>query len=72
MYHEDFTYVEYSEGDLVRYMWWYHVVGLIWTSEFILACQQMVVAGAVTTWYFTRLEHTSINCFHNVSIAQYL
>ena len=37
-----------------RYMWWYHLVGLIWTSEFILACQQMVISGAVATWYFSR------------------
>lgn len=29
-------------------------MGLIWTSEFILACQQMVVAGSVAMWYFTR------------------
>lgn len=35
-------------------MTWYHAVGLIWISEFILACQQMTVAGAVVTYYFTR------------------
>ena len=35
-------------------MWWYYVVGLIWISEFILACQQMVISGAVATWYFSR------------------
>uniref|UniRef100_H2Z454 Choline transporter-like protein n=1 Tax=Ciona savignyi TaxID=51511 RepID=H2Z454_CIOSA len=36
------------------YMWWYHIVGLIWVSEFILACQQIVIAGAVAKHYFTR------------------
>ncbi|XP_035698826.1 choline transporter-like protein 1 isoform X3 [Branchiostoma floridae] len=47
-------WVTYRDPEPVRYMWWYHVVGLIWTSEFFLACQQMVIAGAVTQVYFTR------------------
>uniref|UniRef100_A0A673I1L8 Choline transporter-like protein n=1 Tax=Sinocyclocheilus rhinocerous TaxID=307959 RepID=A0A673I1L8_9TELE len=38
----------------LQYMVWYHAVGLVWISEFILACQQMTVAGAVVTYYFTR------------------
>uniref|UniRef100_A0A8D0L5P6 Choline transporter-like protein n=1 Tax=Sphenodon punctatus TaxID=8508 RepID=A0A8D0L5P6_SPHPU len=46
--------VEYKILSGIRYMWWYHLVGLIWTSEFILACQQMTIAGAVVTWYFNR------------------
>lgn len=47
-------FVEYRVAGLQRYMWWYHIVGLVWISEFILACQQMTVAGAVVTYYFTR------------------
>ena len=43
-----------------QYMVWYHAVGLIWISEFILACQQMTVAGAVVTYYFTRSDVTII------------
>ncbi|XP_061489722.1 choline transporter-like protein 3 isoform X2 [Rhineura floridana] len=46
--------VEYKIRLCIRYMWWYHLVGLIWTSEFILACQQMSVAGAVVTCFFNR------------------
>ncbi|XP_029368064.1 choline transporter-like protein 1 isoform X3 [Echeneis naucrates] len=38
----------------LQYLTWYHAVGLVWISEFILACQQMTVAGAVVTYYFTR------------------
>lgn len=38
----------------LRYLTWYHAVGLVWITEFILACQQMTVAGAVVTYYFTR------------------
>ncbi|XP_044514171.1 choline transporter-like protein 1 [Gracilinanus agilis] len=47
-------FVEFEVSGPLQYMWWYHVVGLIWISEFILACQQMTVAGAVVTYYFTR------------------
>ncbi|XP_065803068.1 choline transporter-like protein 1 isoform X3 [Muntiacus reevesi] len=47
-------FVEFKISGPLQYMWWYHVVGLIWISEFILACQQMTVAGAVVTYYFTR------------------
>ncbi|XP_053423000.1 choline transporter-like protein 1 isoform X2 [Nycticebus coucang] len=50
----DQGFVEFRISGPLQYMWWYHVVGLIWISEFILACQQMTVAGAVVTYYFTR------------------
>nr|XP_025036002.1 choline transporter-like protein 3 [Pelodiscus sinensis] len=46
--------VEYKILSGIRYMWWYHLIGLIWTSEFILACQQMTIAGVVVTCYFNR------------------
>ncbi|KAM4049000.1 choline transporter-like protein 1 [Anomaloglossus baeobatrachus] len=47
-------FVEFKINGPLQYMWWYHLVGLIWISEFILACQQMTIAGAVVTYYFTR------------------
>lgn len=46
--------VEYRALSGICYMAWYHFVGLIWTSEFILACQEMTIAGAVVTCYFNR------------------
>lgn len=46
--------VEYKLEGPLQYMVWYHAVGLIWISEFILAFQQMSIAGAVVTYYFTR------------------
>lgn len=49
-----FTLVNFSQSSWVQYMWWYHIIALIWTSEFILGCQQMVIAGSVATWYFSR------------------
>ncbi|XP_016304933.1 choline transporter-like protein 1 [Sinocyclocheilus anshuiensis] len=51
---EDTGLVEFRLTGALQYMTWYHAVGLIWISEFILACQQMTVAGAVVTYYFTR------------------
>ncbi|KAF7687009.1 choline transporter-like protein 1 isoform X1 [Silurus meridionalis] len=46
--------VEFKMDGPLQYMVWYHAVGLIWISEFVLACQQMTIAGAVVTYYFTR------------------
>ncbi|XP_063481626.1 choline transporter-like protein 3 isoform X1 [Symphalangus syndactylus] len=49
--------VEYKPLSGIRYTWSYHLIGLIWTSEFILACQQMTIAGAVVTCYFNRSKN---------------
>ncbi|XP_012265201.2 choline transporter-like 1 isoform X1 [Athalia rosae] len=46
-----FTLVEF-DSTWVKYMWWVYIVGLVWVSEFIIACQNMVIAGAVAHWYF--------------------
>ncbi|XP_032941213.1 long-chain fatty acid transport protein 6 isoform X3 [Catharus ustulatus] len=74
-------FVEFRMTGPLKYMWWYHVVGLIWISEFILACQQMTVAGAVVTYYFTREKRNlpftpilaSVNrlvCYHLGTVAK--
>ncbi|KAK3794487.1 hypothetical protein RRG08_003640 [Elysia crispata] len=47
-------YVTYHEYEIVTHFWWYHLVGLFWVSEYIVACQSFVVSGAVGRWYFTR------------------
>ncbi|XP_026328516.1 CTL-like protein 1 isoform X2 [Hyposmocoma kahamanoa] len=36
----------------VKSMWWICLISLVWGSEFILGCQQMTIAGAVSHWYF--------------------
>uniref|UniRef100_A0A8C5R2W5 Choline transporter-like protein n=1 Tax=Leptobrachium leishanense TaxID=445787 RepID=A0A8C5R2W5_9ANUR len=46
--------VEYISLSSIRYMWWYHLVGLIWTSEFFLTCQQMIISGATVSYYLQR------------------
>jgi hypothetical protein len=37
-----------------RKMWWYHLFGLLWTSQFFLACGQFTLASMAAMWYFTR------------------
>lgn len=32
----------------------YNLLVLLWVIEFIIACQHMIIAGAVATWFFTR------------------
>ncbi|CAH1156212.1 unnamed protein product [Phaedon cochleariae] len=44
--------VEYVDASWVKGMWWIYFIGLIWTSEFIMACQQMVIAGSVAHWFY--------------------
>lgn len=46
--------IEYVMEGPPQYLVWYHAVGLIWITEFIFAFQQMTIAGAVVTYYFTR------------------
>ena len=52
---EDRGWIDYQTNSMVTYMRWYHLVGFFWITEFILACQQMTIAGAVASWYFARL-----------------
>lgn len=51
---EGSDFVHYRYTGYYDQMWWYHLFGLFWTSEFILACEELVIAGCVATWYFTR------------------
>ncbi|CAL9692624.1 unnamed protein product [Knipowitschia caucasica] len=51
---QDSGLVEFRLQGQLQYLPWFHAVGLVWISEFILACQQMTIAGAVVTYYFTR------------------
>lgn len=62
---EDTGLVEFRMSGPLQYMVWYHVVGLIWISEFLLACQQMTVAGAVVTYYFTRWGRSKVVLINN-------
>ncbi|KAM8783543.1 LOW QUALITY PROTEIN: choline transporter-like protein 3 [Rhynchonycteris naso] len=73
--------VEYKTLSGIWYMCGYHLVGLVWTSEFILACQQMTVAGTVVTCYFNRNKNDPPNrpvlsplstfiCYHQGTVVK--
>ncbi|KAB7499015.1 Choline transporter-like protein 1, partial [Armadillidium nasatum] len=32
----------------------YYVFGFLWVIQFVMACQSVIIAGAVGTWYFRR------------------
>lgn len=48
------TKFQYVETHWLHKMLWLYLIGLIWTSEFIFACQQLAIAGAVAYWYFRK------------------
>lgn len=52
--YKSFQLVEYVEVNWLRSMLWLYFIGLIWVSEFIFACQQLAIAGAVAFWYFRK------------------
>lgn len=49
-----------SSGNIIKYCFagqvlrWYHYFGALWITAFIFACQDVIIAGAVATWYFNR------------------
>lgn len=49
-----FMNINLNKSNLAKIMWVYHFIALIWISEFIFACQAMVISGSVARWYFTR------------------
>lgn len=55
------TSVNYNKPSWVRYMWWYAIIAFLWNCEFILGCQQLVIAGAVSSWYFCR-DRSNLPC----------
>lgn len=48
------TVIGYNKQKNYDKMWWYHLFGLLWGSQFILASEQLIIASAVAMWYFSR------------------
>ncbi|XP_030838771.1 choline transporter-like protein 1 isoform X2 [Strongylocentrotus purpuratus] len=46
--------VEYVKDSFSKYMGWYYIFGLLWVTQFILACQECTIAGAIAEWFFAR------------------
>ncbi|XP_037076976.1 choline transporter-like protein 1 [Pollicipes pollicipes] len=47
-------FVQYRKTGAGLFFRWYNMFALFWVSQFIIACQDMVVGGAVSKWFFTR------------------
>eukprot|EP00056_Hartaetosiga_gracilis_P001793 m.47682 g.47682 ORF g.47682 m.47682 type:complete len:668 (+) comp10783_c0_seq2:41-2044(+) len=45
--------IQWNDNTEYEYMWWYHLFGLFWIWQFILACQEFAIAGAVCIWFFS-------------------
>ena len=41
---------------------WYNLFALFWVSQFILSCQDLVVGGAISKWFFTRYYLIDMCC----------
>jgi hypothetical protein len=53
-----YNYRTFSYKPSVRYAFIFFVFALFWTSEFILAIGQLVIALCFAAWYFTRDKST--------------
>jgi len=47
-------YVKYKPDEFLLWMRWYHIFGLLWLTQFCIACQHLVIAGSVAGWYFSK------------------
>ena len=47
-------YVTYVKDYFLLGMRWYHLFGLLWITQFVIACQHVVIAGAIAGWYFAK------------------
>ena len=43
-----------TTDSFLSWMRLYHIFGGLWITQFVIACQHVTIAGAVSTWYFTR------------------
>lgn len=46
-------YKEFEWNDTLQYAFWYHLFGLFWTTQFILAVSELVIMYVVVRWYFS-------------------
>ena len=44
----------YKKDGAMKFTRWYNLFGLFWFIQFVVGCQHMVIAGAVSKWFFTR------------------
>lgn len=50
------TSAAYVKDGAIKTTRWYNLLALLWCMQFVIACQHIVIAGAVATWFFTRYD----------------
>ncbi|GLH03077.1 Choline transporter-like protein 1 [Gryllus bimaculatus] len=51
----------YKKDTIIKVARWYNLFALFWLVQFCVGCQHMVIAGAVSKWFFTR-DRNSMGC----------
>ncbi|KAK5642484.1 hypothetical protein RI129_008651 [Pyrocoelia pectoralis] len=46
----------FEKDSLIIFTRWYNIFVTLWILQFVIGCQHMVIAGAVSSWYFTRAK----------------
>eukprot|EP00039_Didymoeca_costata_P028599 m.21661 g.21661 ORF g.21661 m.21661 type:complete len:671 (+) comp7200_c0_seq1:218-2230(+) len=62
-------HVQYREDVDYWNFWWYHVFGLFWVYQFIMACQEMTLAGCVTSWFKTKQNPPFLALFRMIKFV---
>ncbi|XP_074034982.1 choline transporter-like protein 1 [Leptinotarsa decemlineata] len=44
----------YEKDDWMKLTRWYNFFAMLWMAQFMIGCQHMIIAGAVSVWYFKR------------------
>ncbi|XP_056632052.1 choline transporter-like protein 1 [Diorhabda sublineata] len=44
----------YEKDAWMKFTRWYNFIAMLWMVQFIIGCQHMIIAGAVSIWYFKR------------------
>lgn len=47
-------HIEYQKDVWMLLARWLNLFAMFWMCQFVIGCQHMVIAGAVSKWYFTR------------------
>ncbi|KAK5638786.1 hypothetical protein RI129_013081 [Pyrocoelia pectoralis] len=46
--------VVFMKNGFIHFIRWYNLFMMLWMVQFIYGCQNMIIAGTVSRWYFTR------------------
>ncbi|KAG5877891.1 hypothetical protein JTB14_005130 [Gonioctena quinquepunctata] len=60
----------YEKDGWMKITRWYNFFAMLWMTQFVIGCQHMVIAGAVSVWYFrrnkSRLDSPISDSFQNL------